>query len=308
MVGNTSVRLHRGFTLIELLVVVSIIGVLIAILIPSLQRARQTALDVACLSNLRQLGHAFAEYTTEGGSPWLPHPVGNPNTLVLPGSNGSSHLPKSEWSKDFLYPLIYPDHLKYDTATGKYDLPADAISQLGTTTPDPNGGPDPYTYDVKYGWIDRTVFQCPAAKSKVDLNANGFIDSGYGMSAKLNLVPGSGVSNNRLNFKRLDLVARAAETCLLIDDNMPWAGNDGADGVTILSPPATPGEAAWNDERVPLQNAAFRHNNKLNVLYVDFHADSITYAALPKPRPGTNGSNDVQNSTVPNYSIFWYGN
>lgn len=52
---NTSKSTHEGFTLVELLVVVSIIALLLAILIPSLQRARQVTEAVVCRSNLRQV-------------------------------------------------------------------------------------------------------------------------------------------------------------------------------------------------------------------------------------------------------------
>lgn len=74
-----------AFTLVELLVVIGIIALLISILLPSLNRARESAKQVQCMSNLRQMSMAIIAYTNE-------------NQQLMPGASGP---PQRRW--DWVY-------------------------------------------------------------------------------------------------------------------------------------------------------------------------------------------------------------
>jgi len=127
---------RAAFTLIELLVVIAIIGMLVALLLPAVQQAREAARRTACASNLKQLALGVLNHESAKGA----FPVGvwqgmGPTSYKWPGTNTLRRTP--------FCLLLYP-YIEMSTAADLFDggivsggWPSDADSIAARTTPCP---------------------------------------------------------------------------------------------------------------------------------------------------------------------------
>jgi len=144
-----SLRSHRGgFTLVELLVVIAIIGVLVGLLLPAVQAARESARRAQCLNNLKQIGLAMQNFHSAIGQ--FPHGA---YTDQAPIGKATAESWGSAWTV-FILPYFEQGALHDRMLFGE--------GANGASTNNGSGWQNGYNYAV-VGAVRVTAYQCPSS-------------------------------------------------------------------------------------------------------------------------------------------------
>ncbi|MHB1158560.1 MAG: DUF1559 family PulG-like putative transporter [Phycisphaerales bacterium] len=240
---------NMAFTLVELLVVVAIIALLIAILLPSLNKARAAARSVVCMTNLHQIGVAFYSYASDNDGSAVPVEWGR-------DSSGTGQGPPG-------YPTYYDAYASDSIFLGQYT--------------DPSFG-NVYTNSNPQVWSRvqlRSVWRCPEDKS-FSAGTPVYYQSSYGLY--VGCYPLGSNSGGKLVWNpplwKLSSARSPGKLLSFLDSGMRFSprtnmyGN--IDGQTI------PGNEWHSNVPGSAYNHVIRHSNHAtNALYLDGHVHTL---------------------------------
>jgi prepilin-type N-terminal cleavage/methylation domain-containing protein/prepilin-type processing-associated H-X9-DG protein len=245
---NTA-RTRHGFTLVEVLVVIGIIGILIAILLPSLRRARESANSAACLSNLRQIALAMTIYSADNHGQMVPKDYFDAkNPAALPG-NWVGILVDGK----YLNALDQPD-FKSTTSRGTSVLrcPSGLDTRWNLLTPGYPGGQ--YSADGTKFWRQQSSISKKYYDTWYAVNADNTTFGVYPM----NIVPIPGQTVPQL--MKLSRIKRADQVPLVFDGLQHHYGG------------------GWGFTHI---NARHNFGRTTNVVFCDGHCSSLDRKLMP---------------------------
>lgn len=223
-----------GFTLIELLVVIALIALLLAVLIPSLVRARDEARRVKCMANLRQLGNAFQLYAHDY------------NGMAMPLAYIEMTTTPTYWYGREVSGRVEPQdgflwlYLSSDLRDGSvFECPQQPSGTYDYAQGTPGGLTSTYGYNA--------YFLCPPRSSGWKHAIGGF------------------------PWQNVDTTPDRQRVFAFADAMLVWDG--GLKNCALLDPPwIYAGEGRWTENESP--TTAFRHNGRVNAACADGHVDS----------------------------------
>jgi len=289
---------RRGFTLVELLVVIGIIALLISILLPTLNKANMAAKQTACLSQLKQIGTAFAIHAHEHDGYIQIAGVINPLIPATPDGLGDSRMRRYSYYTDNGVQRPMPIAASLSPYLGRR-VRDDSAANLGADQTAPDS-------------VLRRMFTCPGEVNPmlgVSLRSNyggvKFINPSMYSSYAFNetLLNWKTFTYNGVNLEALRghmTAFRQPSRTVLACDQFVQGGNPAVLSYFLLSAStkgATMGQAWFGQNTALPDKKSFdpiRHRGRMNWLAADMHAES---ALLP-------GVNDTYRADGPMSDIF----